>query len=210
MNQKDQHKEKSKLYSQDKIFKRRQSQAQQDKGREEMKNSKWVKKKSTKKNRIIDLRAEKTNPWAHIKPLLKGLLFSVLNLFIFHLLGSEHSKRAICLQTSPYSPLLGSWILTAKKFLLFWWNPLSFAILLTIVNNLSLFLPLLLVNIYRCISVFSPSKCAYSIPLIPAAFKLHDFEKTGKERQGSSLWSFAYLQYQCLLNNEEGQARPGT
>ena len=31
---------------------------------------------------------------------------------------------------------------------------------------------------------FFPFKMCTSIPLIPAAFKIHDSEKTGKERQG--------------------------
>lgn len=79
--------------------------------------------------------------------------------------------------------MLGRCIRIAEKFPSFRWGPLFFATLLTTVNNSSLLLLLLLLSIYRCINGFFPSNCAYSIPLIPTAFQMHDFEKSGKERK---------------------------
>lgn len=124
-------------------------------------------------------------------------MFAVLNLFAFHLLGSEHPERGLCLRTSPHSSALEVGSIITEKLPSFRRGPLFFAVLLTTVNNLSLFLPLLFLSIYRCFSSFFPSKCAYSIPSIPADFKMHDFETSRKEREkrGPSLWSFAYPQF---------------
>jgi hypothetical protein len=60
--------------------------------REEVEESKYTNTKSTKENRIIDLRAENNN-WSHIKPLVKAARLTVLN--PFHLLGSEHPETGL-------------------------------------------------------------------------------------------------------------------
>lgn len=78
INQKDQHKEESKLDSPDKILKRDNHRHRRARGGEKMEDSKRVNTKSTKKNRIIDLRAEKANHWGHIKPLVKAGLSAAL------------------------------------------------------------------------------------------------------------------------------------
>lgn len=59
-------------------------------------------------------------------------------------------------------------------------KPIILYYTLTTADNLSLFLPLLLLTIYSHSNGLFPSKYADSVPLIPAGFKMNDFEKSGR------------------------------
>ena len=185
-----------------------------------MEDSKRVNTKSTKKNRIIDLRAEKANHWGHIKPLVKAGLSAALkparfssvwplspNLAPLPPVGNRGPRpTSPCWNpgTSPHFPLLEPGSSQLKSFPPSD-GPLPCVTLSTTVGNGSLFLPLSLLSIYRGVSGFFPGNVHIRCPQPPLP-RMHDSAEREGE-MGAVLMSFVHPHF-TSASARGGQAEP--